>query len=185
MVSLSGFFKKCFREKHFPRLTALELFRYIGPGFPVTVGFIDPGNWASNIAAGSQYGYTLLWMVTLSTVMLVFLQHNAAHLGIATGLCISEAATAYLRPAVSRPILGTAVLAAVSTALAEILGGAIALQMLFGLPVKIGACLTAFAVGVLLLTNSYKRSEKIIIAFVSLIGLAFLFEVGLAPVDWG
>ena len=62
----------------------------------MTVGFIDPGNWASNVAAGAEYGYTLLWMVTLSTLMLIVLQHNAAHLGIATGLCLSEAAMAHL-----------------------------------------------------------------------------------------
>ncbi|HEX3026737.1 MAG TPA: divalent metal cation transporter, partial [Clostridia bacterium] len=64
---------------------AIDFFKYIGPGLLVTVGFIDPGNWASNIAAGSEYGYVLLWMVTLSTVMLIVLQHNAAHLGIVTG----------------------------------------------------------------------------------------------------
>ena len=62
----------------------LKFLRYLGPGLLVTVGFIDPGNWASNIAAGSGFGYELLWMVTLSTVMLIVLQHNAAHLGIAT-----------------------------------------------------------------------------------------------------
>lgn len=66
----------------------------------VTVGFIDPGNWASNIAAGSEFGYILLWMVTLSTIMLIILQHNAAHLGIATGLCLSEATTKYTHPAI-------------------------------------------------------------------------------------
>ena len=60
----------------------LNILKFIGPGLLVTVGFIDPGNWASNIAAGSGYGYTLLWMVTLSTIMLIILQHNAAHLGI-------------------------------------------------------------------------------------------------------
>lgn len=63
----------------------MNFLRYLGPGLLVTVGFIDPGNWASNIAAGSGYGYELLWMVTLSTIMLIFLQHNAAHLGIVTG----------------------------------------------------------------------------------------------------
>lgn len=60
----------------------MNFLRYLGPGLLVTVGFIDPGNWASNIAAGSGYGYELLWMVTLSTIMLIFLQHNAAHLAL-------------------------------------------------------------------------------------------------------
>ena len=75
---------------------AFELLKYIGPGLLVTVGFIDPGNWASNFAAGSEFGYALLWVVTLSTVMLIILQHNVAHLGIVTGLCLSEAANKYL-----------------------------------------------------------------------------------------
>src|SRR5664280_1915058 len=89
---------------HAPRLQALELLKYIGPGMLVTVGFIDPGNWASNIAAGSSYGYLLLWMVTLSTLMLIMLQHNAAHLGIVTGKCLSEAATQNLRPKIKNTI---------------------------------------------------------------------------------
>ena len=63
----------------------IDTFKYIGPGILVTIGFIDPGNWASNMAAGSEYGYKLLWTVTLSTIMLIVLQHNAAHLGIVTG----------------------------------------------------------------------------------------------------
>lgn len=74
----------------------LDIARHIGPGLLVTVGFIDPGNWASNMAAGSQFGYALLWIVTLSTIMLIVLQHNAAHLGIATGACLAEATTRYL-----------------------------------------------------------------------------------------
>ena len=61
----------------------------------VTVGFIDPGNWAANLAAGADYGYALLWVVTLSTLMLILLQHNVAHLGIVTGECLSEAATRF------------------------------------------------------------------------------------------
>ena len=69
-----------------PKAERFHFLKYVGPGLLVTVGFIDPGNWASNIAAGSGYGYQLLWMVTLSTIMLILLQHNAAHLGIVTGL---------------------------------------------------------------------------------------------------
>ena len=148
------------RSAHHPRLGGLEILRYIGPGLLVTVGFIDPGNWASNLAAGGEFGYSLLWMVTLSTIMLIVLQHNVAHLGIATGLCLSEAASIYLRPAASRTILGSAVLASVSTSLAEILGGAIALQMLFGVPVRIGAFLELVFVLILLFTNSYRLIEK-------------------------
>ena len=172
------------RTDHKRYLGGLDIFRYIGPGLLVTVGFIDPGNWASNFAAGSEFGYALLWVVTLSTIMLIVLQHNVAHLGIVTGLCLSEAATKYTPGWVSKPILATAVLASVSISLAEILGGAIALQMLFDIPIVWGAVLTAAFVLVMLFTNSYKRIERFIIGFVSLIGLSFIYELFLIDVDW-
>jgi len=171
-------------DGHTPRLQALELLKYIGPGFLVTVGFIDPGNWASNVAAGSLYGYRLLWMVTLSTLMLILLQHNAAHLGIVTGLCISEAATKFMHPWFARLVLGSAVAASVSTALAEIMGAAIGLNLLFKLPLRIGVILVSAAVIWLLLSNGYRRIEKLIIAFVSLIGLSFLYELSLVRIPW-
>lgn len=163
----------------------LSIFQYIGPGLLVTVGFIDPGNWATNIAAGSQFGYKLLWVVTLSTIMLILLQHNVAHLGIATGDCLAEAATKHLTRKVSVPVLVSALLACVSTALAELLGGAIALQMLFGMPIKLGAAVMAAAALALLLGNSYHRIEKIIIGFVSIIGFSFLYELSVVSVGWG
>jgi manganese transport protein len=172
-------------ERHKPRFMALEIFKYIGPGLLVTVGFIDPGNWAANVAAGAGFSYNLLWMVTLSTVMLIVLQHNAAHLGIATGLCLSEGAAHHLPRRASGAVLGSAVLAAVSTALAELLGGAIALRMLFGLPLWLGGLLTLGVVGWMLFANSYRRIEKYIIGFVSLIGISFVFELSMVNVDWG
>jgi manganese transport protein len=124
---LKNIFPKFFKDSHL-RPQVSGFMKYMGPGLLVTVGFIDPGNWAANVAAGSTYGYALLWMVTLSTAMLIVLQHNAAHLGIVTGYCISEAATRHLKPWVSRTVLSSAVLAAAATAMAEILGVAIALQ---------------------------------------------------------
>ena len=127
------------RKDHKRHLGGLDFLRYIGPGLLVTVGFIDPGNWASNFAAGSEFGYALLWVVSLSTVMLIVLQHNVAHLGIVTGLCLSEAATRYAPAWQARTVLGTALMASVSTSLAEILGAAIALQMLFDIPIVWGA----------------------------------------------
>ena len=162
----------------------MNFLRYLGPGLLVTVGFIDPGNWASNIAAGSGYGYELLWMVTLSTIMLIFLQHNAAHLGIVTGKCLSEAASLYLPAWLKNTILATAMMAAVATAMAEILGGAIALQMLFGIPIKLGSMMILVLVLICEFTSAYKRIEKLIIVFVSLIGFSFLFEVWIADIDW-
>ena len=151
------FFKSSTKE-------AMNFLRYVGPGLLVTVGFIDPGNWASNIAAGSGYGYTLLWMVTLSTIMLIILQHNAAHLGIVTGKCLSEATSLYINKGFKNIILLTAVAASIATAMAELLGGAMALEMLFHIPVKIGTF--------------------IILGIVLMIGFSFLFEICIADIEW-
>ena len=173
------------RRKDHPRiLGGLDILKYIGPGLLVTVGFIDPGNWASNFAAGSEFGYVLLWVVTLSTIMLIALQHNVAHLGIVTGLCLSEAAEKYTPRWVGRPIIISAVLASISTSMAEILGAAIALQMLFGIPIAWGSILTVAAVLIMLFTNSYRRMERAIIGFVSMIGLSFVYELFLVDINW-
>lgn len=176
--------KELKRRDHPRVLGALDIFRYIGPGLLVTVGFIDPGNWASNFAAGSEYGYALLWVVTLSTIMLIALQHNVAHLGIVTGLCLSEAAVKYAPKWLGRPIIVSAILASISTSLAEILGAAIALQMLFGISIPAGAILTTASVLIMLFTNSYKKMERAIIGFVSVIGLSFIYELFLVHIDW-
>ena len=157
---------------HRPSAGALDLLKYIGPGLLVTVGFIDPGNWATNLAAGSEFGYALLWVVTFSSIMLIIIQHNVAHLGIVTGLCLSEATNKYMPRVLSRPILISAMLASISTSLAEVLGGAIALRMLFGMPIKVGA------------VNTYSKIERWIIMFVSIIGLSFLYELALVDVQW-
>jgi manganese transport protein len=183
-VNLS-FIKNLSKKDHKPKLMALDFIKYIGPGLLVTVGFIDPGNWAANVSAGASYGYTLLWMVTLSTIMLIVLQHNAAHLGIVTGSCIAEASTSTLKPRLNKVVLGSAVIAAVSTALAELLGGAIALNMLFGIPIKLGTVLVLSVILWMLFTNSYKKLEKWIIGFVSLIGISFIFELSLVHIEWG
>ncbi len=176
--------KNYFKRDYIPDFETLKFLRYIGPGLLVTVGFIDPGNWASNIAAGSDYGYTLLWMVTLSTIMLIILQHNVAHLGIASGLCLSEAASIHTPFWVSAGTLSTAMFAAISTAIAEILGAAIGLNMLFKIPLFAGTIISAILVLIFLFTNSYTRLEKFIIGFVSIIGLSFLYELTLVTVDW-
>ncbi|MDP3478200.1 MAG: Nramp family divalent metal transporter [Desulfoprunum sp.] len=179
-----SFLKNIDKKGYRPVLAALEIFKYIGPGLLVTVGFIDPGNWAANIAAGAGFGYELLWMVSLSTLMLIVLQHNVAHLGIATGLCLSEAATTHTPKFLSRGVLLSAVLASVSTSLAEIMGGAIALNMLFHIPIIPGSLLMVAIVCIMLFSNSYKITEKIIIGFVSIIGLSFLYELILVDIDW-
>ncbi|TWJ17750.1 Nramp family divalent metal transporter [Geobacter argillaceus] len=170
-------------ERHWAVVS--DVLKYVGPGLLVTVGFIDPGNWAANVAAGSLYGYRLLWMVSLSTLMLILLQHNAAHLGIVTGSCLAEAATRHLPPWLSRTALASACMAAAATAMAELLGGAIALQMLFGLPIGVGVLLVLGLVVWLLFGTVYRKLERYIIGFVSLIGLSFIFELWLVRLDWG
>jgi len=184
-INPSRFLKDLKSKDHHRIFGASDILKYIGPGLLVTVGFTDPGNWASNIAAGSEYGYTLLWVVTLSTIMLTVLQHNVAHLGIATGYCLSEAATIYTNRRISRIMLSFAELASIATSLAEILGGAIALQMLFKIPIRIGAVMVTIFVIIMLFSHSYRKIEKWIIAFVSIIGIAFLYELFLVDVDWG
>lgn len=175
---------KLFGTNHSGHHGGLDIFKWVGPGLLVTVGFIDPGNWASNMAAGSTYGYALLWVVTLSTLMLIVLQHNVAHLGIVTGDCLAESCSHHLPRPVARIVLATALLATVATMMAEVLGGAIALNMLFGLPERIGSIIIAAVALALLLTNSYGKIEKWIIGFVSIIGISFLAELAMVHVDW-
>jgi len=167
-----------------PTLSALKILKYIGPGLLVTVGFIDPGNWASNVEAGSAFGLSILWVVTLATIMLIILQHNAAHLGIVTGECLSENIARHFKPFTKLLALGSAVLAAVCTALAEILGGAIALEMLFKIPLQIGSIMILVMISAMLVSNSYHKMERWIIAFVSLIGLSFIIEIAMVKLDW-
>jgi len=106
-------------------------------------------------------------------------------LGIATGLCLSEAANRHLPRYASIGSLSNAMLASVSTSLAEILGAAIALNMLFGIPIKLGALLSTVLIVILLFTNSYRRIERWIIGFVSLIGISFIYELTLVHIEWG
>ena len=173
-----------FSHKYKNSKEAFAFLKYIGPGLLITVGFIDPGNWAANIAAGSSFGYMLLWVVTFSTLMLIILQHNVAHLGIVTGKCLAEAAAEYLPPWLANISLGTGIIASVFTALAEILGGAIALNMLFGISIQLSGIIVCIISIFVLMTNAYSKLEKIIIAFVSGIGLSFLYEVFLVDINW-
>jgi len=160
---------------------------YIGPGFFVTVGFIDPGNWATNVAAGAGYGYTLLWVVVLGTGILILWQHMSAHLGTVTGKCLAEAVRANVRPWVGAIYGSTAMAAICATALAELLGAAIGLYALFDVPIRIGAGLAATLSAGLVVLQRYSTLEKVIVGFVGIIGLSYLAELHVvrpAP-DWG
>jgi manganese transport protein len=167
------------------RLRHARVLQYLGPGFIVTVGFVDPGNFATNGQGGAEFGYSLLWVITLSTLMLILLQHMAAHIGIQTGQCMPEAVATHFRPA-ARIIYGfTAMCACVATALAEILGGAIGLQILFHIPLIAGSIITSVFVVAMIWGQAYRKLEHIIIGFVSIIGLCYLAELVIVKPDWG
>ena len=116
--------------------------------------------------------------------MLIILQHNVAHLGIATGDCLADATSKHINPKLSKIILGSGILAVVSTALAELLGGAIALQLLFNIPIRLGTIIVLSITLILLFTNSYSKMEKLIIGFVSIIGFSFLYELSIVNINW-
>ncbi|MBI1912378.1 MAG: Nramp family divalent metal transporter [Deltaproteobacteria bacterium] len=162
----------------------LELLKYLGPGFLVTVGFIDPGNWATNIAAGSEFNYSLLWVITLSTLMLIFLQHMSAHLGIVTGDCLSESCRKWFPKWVNIIFGGSIMIACIATALAEFLGASIGLTILFGFPLYLSAIISGSFILALVTIQKYDTIEHIIISFVSVIGFCYLLELYLVGPDW-
>lgn len=173
-------------EAAFPkkRLPFKTLLTFLGPGFLVTVGFIDPGNWATNIEGGAKFGYDLLWVITLSTVMLIVIQHMAAKLGIATGRSLA----ANIRRRFALPVAGflgvTIVLACVATDVAELLGGAIGFNLLLGLPLWVGALLTVLLEVFLIVSQRYHRLEAIIMGFLGIIALSYVAEIVIVKPDW-
>jgi manganese transport protein len=162
-----------------------RIISYLGPGFFVTIGFIDPGNWATNIAAGSAYNYELLWVIVVGTLILVLWQHMSAHLGIVKGMCMSEAIRTYMKPPAAILYGVTIMAACIATALAEILGGALGLLLLFHIPLDLGAVLMTALVIITLWFQGYQYLERVIVVFVSLIGLSYLAELYLVKPDWG
>ncbi len=164
-------------------LFSRELLRYLGPGFVVTIGFIDPGNWATNIAAGSRFGYQLLWVVSLSTLMLIFLQHLAAKLGIVTGRSLAANVRAHLPRGLVWVLGATIAAACVATALAEYLGAALGFNLLFGLPLWAGAPLTLLLVYGAILGQQYHRLERLILVFLAVIAGCYIVELFIVRPD--
>lgn len=162
-----------------------NLLRFLGPGFLVTVGFIDPGNWATNIEGGSRFGYGLLWVISLSTVMLIVVQHMAARLGIATGRSLAVNIREHFSRPASTFIGFTVVIACMATDVAELVGGAIGFHLLLGLPLWLGALLTVLLEVFLVVSQRYLRLEAIIMGFLGIISLCYLVEIGLVGPAWG
>jgi manganese transport protein len=163
-----------------------EVFGALGPGFLVSVGYMDPGNWGTNLAAGAGFGYQLLWVILVSNVVAIILQISSAKLGIATGKDLAQ----LIREQFPRPLVlflgATSILAIMATDLAEILGGALGFNILFHVPLLLSALLTGFLVmGLLALARwGFRRIELVIIGLVSVIGLAYLFEMFLIHPNW-
>jgi len=164
--------------------TFKKILSFLGPGFLITVGFIDPGNWATNIEGGSKFGYDLLWVITLGTIMLIVIQHMAAKLGIATGKSLAVNIRERFSPPVSAFLGLSIVLACVATDVAELLGGAIGFKLLFNIPLWSGALLTVILEIFLIVSQRYHRLEKIIIGFLGIIALSYVVEIALVKPDW-
>ena len=128
-----------------------RLMAFVGPGYLVAVGYMDPGNWATDLAGGSAFGYTLLSVVLLSNLMAILLQSLAARLGIATGRDLAQACRAHYPPPVNFALWALCEVAIIACDLAEVIGTAIALQLLFGIPLVAGVLLTALDVLLILL----------------------------------
>ncbi len=160
------------------------LFSFLGPGFLITVGFIDPGNWATNIEGGSRFGYELLWVVTLGTLMLILIQHMAAKLGIATGKSLAVNIRENFPKPVAAFIGFSVLLACIATDVAELLGGGIGFSLLFGFPVWTGVLVTLLIEVFLLISQRYHRIEKIIVGFLGIITLCYIFELLIVHPDW-
>ncbi|WP_260599899.1 Nramp family divalent metal transporter [Sphingomonas endolithica] len=155
---------------------------FAGPGYMVAVGYMDPGNWATDLAGGSAFGYTLLSVILISNIMAMVLQSLSAKLGIVTGLDLAQACRANYGRTVNFCLWVLCELAIIACDLAEVLGTAIALQLLFGLPLVAGVCLTAFDVMLILALQrfGFRKLEAFIVALLVVIAGCFAFELAIA-----
>ena len=163
-----------------------KILAYAGPGYLVAVGYIDPGNWATDLAGGSKFGYSLLSVILLSNLLAMLLQSLCVRLGVATGKDLAQACRDYFSPRVSFCLWILAEIAIAATDLAEVVGSAIGLKLLFGIPLIIGVCLTALDVMMLLLVESkgFRYIEAIVITLMALIGGCFAAELLLSHPDF-
>ncbi|MFT3895806.1 MAG: Nramp family divalent metal transporter [Anaerolineales bacterium] len=158
-----------------------------GPAIMVSVGYMDPGNWATDLAGGSKYSYALIWVLLMSNLMAILLQSLAARLGIVSRRDLAQINHEEFHPAINIPLYILAEIAITACDLAEVLGSAIALQLLFGLPLVYGVLLTALDTLLLLLLShaGIRKLESVVLALVGTIGVAFIIETFLGQPDWG
>lgn len=164
-----------------------KLLAFLGPAYLVSVGYMDPGNWATDIAGGSQFGYALIWVLLMSNLMALLLQSLSARLGIVRQLDLAQASRSSYHPIVNFCLWVLAEIAIAATDLAEVLGMAIGLQLLFGLPLVWGVTLTVLDTLILLVLQNYgmRKIEAFIIALVATIGVSFLLEMIWAKPELG
>ncbi len=162
-----------------------KLLSFGGPGYLVAVGYMDPGNWATDLAGGAQFGYSLLYVILLSNLMAVLLQGLASKLGIVTGRDLAQACRDAYPKRMAFSLWVIAELAIAACDLAEVIGTAIALQLLFGLSLPVGVVLTALDVLVVLWLQGkgFRLLEAMVIALVFIVGICFLFELMLSRPD--
>ena len=163
-----------------------KLLAYSGPGYLVSIGYMDPGNWATDLAGGSQFGYALLSVILLSNLMAIVLQSLCVRLGVATGRDLAQCCRDRLSQRVSFILWILCEIAISACDLAELVGSAIALQLLFGIPLAIGVCITAFDIIVVLLLQSkgFRYVEALVITLITVISGCFVAELIFARPDF-
>jgi len=160
---------------------------FLGPGYLVAVGYMDPGNWATSLAGGSKFGYALLTIALLSNIMAIVLQALCARLGIGAGRDLAQACRDAYPRALSYPLWVLAEIAICATDLAEVIGTAIGLNLLFGIPLEIGVILTALDVFLILWMQNlgFRWIEAFIVTLLGVIAVCFAIQIAMADPDWG
>jgi manganese transport protein len=164
-----------------------KLIAFLGPGYLVAVGYMDPGNWATSLAGGSKFGYALLSIALLSNIMAIILQALCARLGVASGRDLAQACRDAFPRWVAWPLWALAELAICATDLAEVIGTAIGLNLLFGIPLEIGVILTALDVFLILAMQrlGFRYVEAFVVALLGVIAMCFGIQIAMADPDWG
>ncbi|WP_406697543.1 Nramp family divalent metal transporter [Singulisphaera sp. Ch08] len=162
-----------------------RLFAFMGPAYLVSVGYMDPGNWATDLEGGARFGYALIWVLLMSNLMAVLLQTLSARLGVVTGHDLAQACRAEYSPRVNFVLWILAEVAIAATDLAEVLGTIIALKLLFGMPLLWGCAITAFDTFLLLWLQRFgmRKIEAFILVLVATIGACFLIQIFMARPD--
>src|SRR3954463_7293643 len=163
-----------------------KLLAFLGPGYLIAVGYMDPGNWATSLAGGSKFGYALLSIALLSNLMAILLQALCVRLGVASGRDLAQACRDAFPRAVSWPLWAMAEIAICATDLAEVIGTAIGLNLLFGIPLELGVLITALDVFLILWMQNlgFRWIEAFIVTLLGVIAVCFAIQIAMANPDW-